>query len=465
MLNFAERITRPFSDDYPVRNLTDIDFYKFTMGQFIHKYYPDVKVRFSLINREQHIPLAKIINEAELRSSLDYVRSLSFRRTDLYYLRGMDVYGQNMFSNEYLSFLQNLKLPEYELTSDGEQYELSFFGKWAEVTMWETIAMTIITELYYRSLMRRLPKIELENMYGLAKDKLYRKLLSIKEHQGIKFADFGQRRRHSFLWQKYAINMASEVLGSQFTGTSNTYMAFGADLIPIGTNAHELPMVITALKMAEENDKSSILSAQYIMLEKWEQMYGKGLRIILPDTYGSKQFFANMDDKTAQRIANDWHGIRHDSGSPIEECGNFISWLKGMNIDAKKAGKLCIFSDGLDVKTDGSSINGTDIVSLYNKFKDEINIAFGWGTNFTNDFRNCLSIENENIPEINLKWKDVFKGFSLVCKVSGVEANGNILPVVKLSNNINKATGPSDEVKKYIDIFGDGGRITQKVTV
>ena len=45
------------------------------------------------------------------------------------------------------------------------------------------------------------------------------------------------------------------------------------------------------------------------------------------------------------------------------------------------------------------------------------------------------------------------------------EADGNILPVVKLSNNINKATGPSDEVEKYIDIFGDGGRITQKVTV
>jgi nicotinate phosphoribosyltransferase len=48
-----------------------------------------------------------------------------------------------------------------------------------------------------------------------------------------------------------------------------------------------------------------------------------------------------------------------------------------------------------------------------------------------------------------------------VCKVS--EADGH--PAVKLSDNPEKATGDAAEIRRYIRIFGDKGRVSHKVTV
>ena len=54
-------------------------------------------------------------------------------------------------------------------------------------------------------------------------------------------------------------------------------------------------------------------------------------------------------------------------------------------------------------------------------------MAFGWGTNLTNDFEDCAPMRRR--PASN--------AISLVCKVT--EANGR--PAVKLSDNPAKATG------------------------
>ncbi len=93
MTDFATQVKHQ-NTDYIIRSLLDVDFYKLTMGYFIHKRYPGVDVKFKLINRDASIPLADIIPEDELRAQLDHVKTLALRRTDLYYLRGMDVYGK-----------------------------------------------------------------------------------------------------------------------------------------------------------------------------------------------------------------------------------------------------------------------------------------------------------------------------------------------------------------------------------
>ena len=77
-------------------------------------------------------------------------------------------------------------------------------------------------------------------------------------------------------------------------------------------------------------------------------------------------------------------------------------------------------------------------------------MAFGWGTNLTNDFSGCSPWPNPQLEPI-----------SLVCKVS--EADGH--PAVKLSDNPEKATGDAAEIRRYIRIFGDKGRVSHKVTV
>ena len=77
-------------------------------------------------------------------------------------------------------------------------------------------------------------------------------------------------------------------------------------------------------------------------------------------------------------------------------------------------------------------------------------MAFGWGTNLTNDFEGCAPVPNERL-----------KAISLVCKVS--EANGR--PAVKLSDNPNKATGDRQEIERYIKVFGGQERVEKPVLV
>lgn len=423
------------NSDMIVSSLLDCDFYKFTMGQFIFKKHRGTPVRFELINRAKDIPLAKIIDENELRHQLDHVRAIRFRQSEIFYLRGINSYGPNLFSEDYLSFLQGLTLPEYSLTRRGDQFILAFEGKWEEVTFWETIALAIISELYYRALMESMTSSQIAVLYGRATTKLYDKLSLIKlRSPDAKISDFGQRRRHSFAWQEKAITMASEILGDSFVGTSNTLMAREFNMNPIGTNAHELPMAVTAI--APDSQKKQ---AQYQIIREWGEMYGQSLRIVLPDTYGSVQFFQDMPKDLAFDVAQNWRGMRQDSGDPFSEADAFYAWLLKHGANPKE--KVCVFSDGLD---------WGDIINWHRTYSTAMNVPFGWGTMLTNDFVRCDPTENP-----------LFKPFSMVCKVT--MAGGN--PAVKLSNNPEKATGPRDEVLKYMQIFGTAGQFEQKVKV
>lgn len=426
---FAEEVRRTrFEISHPVRSLFDKDFYKDTTGQVILKYHPDEIVTFELIVRSKGVKIAEVVSERELREALDYARSLRVRKTDLYYMRGIDLYERYMFKEPYLRFLESLALPPYDLKAEDGNFKLRFTGRWCEVTHWETIALAIISELYYRSVLRMVPEEDLEKIYQRAMDKLRWKLERVLQHPGIVIADFSHRRRHSFLWQKYVVKTCKETLGKQFSGTSNTYLAFALDLVPIGTNPHEGPMVITALQDHDDDMRH----APYRFLEYWQETYGQGLRVFLPDTYVSEFFFEN-----APKWLLTWKGQRQDSGLPIEEGERYMRWLEANGEDPAK--HLTIFSDGLDVDP---------MIEIDQHFGARHPHAFGVGTLLGNDFRKCYS-------------HPLLEPISMVCKV--VEANGR--PVVKLSNNINKATGPKKEIERYIRIFGSKSRSIQEVWV
>jgi nicotinate phosphoribosyltransferase len=450
MTDFVSRVLRPEQNDWIVRSLMDLDFYKFAMGYFIFTKHRGIRVRFELINRHAHIPLARIIDEEELRRQLDHVRTLMFSRTDLSYLRGMDVYGANMFSEDYLSFLAGLSLPTYELTRVGDQYALAFECDWEDVIWWETLGLAIITELFYRKLMETMSETELRVLYARATDKLYRKLRTLKE-ASIRFACFAQRRRHSFLWQRFAIETAREVMGDLFVGTSNTWMAFNQDLTPIGTNAHELPMVLTAIAPDEKKRM-----AQYTVLTEWGESFpNQGLRVFLPDTYGSAQFFAGMPQELAESVAHDWRGMRQDSGDVFAEAQRYEHFLRTQGMQNTRE-RLFIPSDGLDVPL---------MLEIKERLGATFTLSDGWGTKFANDFEGCHPRGDEyavvNGQQLPLTNDELFRGHSIVCKVTS--ANGN--PAVKLSNNTGKATGPRDEVTKYLRIFGHEGHVAQAVEV
>jgi nicotinate phosphoribosyltransferase len=249
MVDIATRVyNHKWKIDPIVRSLIDTDFYKLLMCQSVFRNKPDTQVTFSLINRSKHIPLANLIDEGELREQLDHIRTLRLRRGESTWMRGNTFYGKRqMFTPEFMDWFEALQLPPYHLERVGDQYELTFEGSWPEVMLWEIPALSVLMELRGRAVLRDMGRFELQVLYARAMTKLWEKVDRLKRVEGLRIADFGTRRRHSFLWQDWAVQAMQEGLGDAFTGTSNCLIAKNRDMEAIGTNAHELPMVYAAL--------------------------------------------------------------------------------------------------------------------------------------------------------------------------------------------------------------------------
>jgi nicotinate phosphoribosyltransferase len=420
-----------FKLDPIIRSLLDTDFYKLLMLQMIWKLYPDVTTTFSLINRTTSVRLAEEIEIEELRTQLDHARQVRLSKKELIWLAGNTFYGRKqIFEPEFLEWLSAFRLPDYELSVRNGQYELTFHGKWMETTLWEIPALAIINELRSRAAMKSLGPFALDVLYARAKAKMWAKVERLKALPDIRISDFGTRRRHSFLWQRWCVAALKEGIGGAFSGTSNVLLAMDNDLEALGTNAHELPMVAAALANSDEE----LLRTPYKVLADWQKLYFGNLLIALPDAFGSTSFLRNAPDWVA-----DWTGFRPDSAPPIEAGEKIIAWWKSKGKDPRD--KLLIFSDGMDVDS---------IEATYRHFRGRVRMSFGWGTNLTNDFEDCAVVKNEDLTAI-----------SLVCKVT--EANGR--PAVKLSDNLNKATGDPDEIKRYLRVFGSEDLARQKVVV
>ncbi|MEZ5888703.1 MAG: nicotinate phosphoribosyltransferase [Paracoccaceae bacterium] len=430
MVDIATRVhNHNWKIDPIVRSLLDDDFYKLLMCQSIFRNRPDTTVTFSLINRSSKVRLAELIDEGELREQLDHVRSLSLSRGESTWLRGNTFYGKRqMFRSDFMEWFEGLKLPAYHLEKRDGQYELTFEGRWPEVMMWEIPALAVLMELRSRAVLQEMGKFELQVLYARAMARLWEKIERLKKIDGLKIADFGTRRRHSFLWQDWCVQAMIEGLGPAFIGTSNCRIAMRRDIEAIGTNAHELPMVYSAL--ADSDDE--LRQAPYRVLADWHEEHDGNLRIILPDTFGTAGFLKRAPDWLAK-----WTGIRIDSGDPAAGAEIAIAWWKERGEDPRD--KLVIFSDGLDVEM---------IEELHARFKGRVKVSFGWGTLLTNDFRGLVRA-------------DGLAPFSLVCKA--VAANGR--PTVKLSDNPNKAMGPKDEVARYMRVFEVGAQQASEVVV
>ncbi len=430
MLDIATRVyNHKWKIDPIVRSLIDTDFYKLLMCQSVFRNRPNTHVKFSLINRSTDVPLAKLIDEGELREQLDHIRSLSLSRGESTWLRGNMFYGKRqMFRSDFMEWFENLRLPPYHLERKGDQYELTFEGKWHEVMLWEIPALAVLMELRSRAVINEMGRFELQVLYARAMTRVWEKIERLREVPDLSIADFGTRRRHGFLWQDWCVQAMIEGLGARFTGTSNCLIAMRREVEAIGTNAHELPMVYSALA---END-ADLAQAPYDVLSDWHEEHDGNLRILLPDTYGTQGFLDRAPDWLAG-----WTGIRIDSGDPALGAESAIQWWQSRGEDPST--KRVIFSDGLDVGK---------MEDLQARFAGRVQISFGWGTLLTNDFRDLVP-------------NDRLAPFSLVCKA--VSANGK--PTVKLSDNPEKAMGPADEIARYKRVFKVGDQESIDVIV
>ncbi len=430
MVDIATRVyNHSWKIDPIVRSVLDTDFYKLLMAQTIYRRHRDVDVTFGVTNRTKSIRLADYVDAGELREQLDHVRGLSLSRGESTWLRGNTFYGKRqMFSADFVGWLEGFRYPEYELAEVDGQYELTFHGPWIETTMWEIPALAILNELRSRGVTSDMGKFELQVMYARAMSRVWEKIQRLRKLPNLSISDFGTRRRHGFLWQDWCVQAMNEGLGSAFLGTSNCLIALRREVEAIGTNAHELPMVYTAVSETE----AEMRQAPYRVLADWQEDYEGNLLVILPDTYGTTNFLAGAPDWLSA-----WTGIRIDSKEPIEGGEEAIRFWTSRGEDPRD--KLIIFSDGLDIDA---------IERIHRHFAGRTRLGFGWGTLLTNDFRGLA-------PD------GLIDPISIVCKV--VSADGR--PTVKLSDNPTKAIGPRREVERYRRIFDARARAPQPVLV
>lgn len=395
-----------------ITSLLDIDFYKFTMGQLVLHRYPDVLVRYAFKNRTSSVKISEFVSEEDLRHELDEARKLRFNNSELHYLRGTNEYGGRMFEEDYLEFLRGFELPEYRLEVVDGELVIEVAGRWCETIYWETIILAIVNELYNDALMSRLSRFEREAVQAEGILRLKRKIKKLRAKPKLRFSEFGTRRRFSGEHQDYVVGVLAEEIPEQLLGTSNVLLAMKHGLLPMGTSAHEMPMTMTGIMHGSDDE---ILASHNRALQDWWDEYGWGLSIALTDTFGTDFFFRDM----TKEQAHDWKGLRQDSGDPMVFGKKALAFYEGHGVDPKD--KLLIFSDGLDVDT---------MIRIHGEFSEAIGVTFGWGTNLTNDVG--------------------FAPLSLVVKI--VEANGH--GAVKLSDNMAKAIGSSEDIERFKRIFG-----------
>jgi nicotinate phosphoribosyltransferase len=259
-------------------------------------------------------------------------------------------------------------------------------------------------------------------LYACAKTKLWDKVKQLQAlacEGPLSISDFGTRRRHGFLWQRWCIEALQGGLQQSFVGSSNVKFAMDLGVEAIGTNAHELPMVYAALADSDED----LRQAPIKVLEDWAKLYDGDLLVLLPDTFGSTQFLAVAPDWAAG-----WAGARPDSKPPIEAGEELLTWWERRR--SNPAEKRIILSDGMTIDS---------IESAVRHFRGRAKVSIGWGTNLTNDFSGCWPRRLEARSRVP----------SIVCKV--VEAEGR--PAVKLSDNPGKFLGPPEEIARYERVF------------
>lgn len=406
-------------NNWIVNSLLEADFYNFTMGQFVYRHYPRVKVTYVLRCRTKNVHLGKIINLERLRAELDHVRALRFNNSELHYLRGTDEFGDRMFCEPYLDFLEVLQLPGYELEVDElGDIKLTFTGYWPEAILWETLALSIINQLYNEVLMRRLTPFERDVVYAKGRVRLAEKIEILREKPHVLFSDFGTRRRFSGAWQQYVVEtLRDELPKTQFRGTSNTDLAFRTGVLPMGTSAHQLYMVIAGLM---EDEEDWLAKSQRKIIDLWWGDYGAPLSIFLSDTFGTDFFLSNLTKEDLEHS----NGFRQDSGDPFDFIPKILPYYQKFGIDPRN--KLVIPSDGLTLPV---------MCDFAEQFQGIMKVSAGWGTNLTNDLF-------DNV------WRDGLWYGPLSLVVKPMVADGHHL--VKLSDNPAKAMGRPEDIERYM---------------
>ena len=340
-----------------ITSLLDTDLYKFTMMQVVLHQFPGAEVEYRFKSRNK-ANLAPYVDE--IREEIRGLCSLRFEDAELAYLKAM-----RFIKSDFIDFLGLFRLNEKYVSvtalPSGE-IEVSIKGPWLHTILFEIPVLSIINEVYFRNTQKQ-PDL----LAGRTRLTSKIALLQADDLQALKIADYGTRRRFGKAWHEEVLRTLSGKLGihatGQFAGTSNVLFAMKLGLTPLGTMAHEYLQACQALG-------PRLRDSQVFGFESWAKEYRGDLGIALSDVYGMSAFLRDFD----LYFCKLFDGARHDSGDPFQWGERMISHYNKNRVDPKT--KTLIFSDGLTVPR---------TIELYHQFKGRCQLAFGIGTNLTND--------------------------------------------------------------------------------
>ena len=340
-----------------ISSLLDTDLYKFTMMQVVLHQFPgaEVEYRFKCRNAAN---LAPYVNE--IREEIRGLCRLRFQDAELAYLKAM-----RFIKSDFIDFLGIFKLNEKYVSvtalASGE-IEVSIKGPWLHAILFEIPVLAIINEVYFRNTQKQPDLAE-------GRARLNIKILELQADglRELKIADYGTRRRFGKAWHEEVLRTLVTRLGTgvtgQFAGTSNVLFAMKLGLTPLGTMAHEYLQACQALG-------PRLRDSQVFGFESWAKEYRGDLGIALSDVYGMSAFLRDFD----MYFCKLFDGARHDSGDPFQWGERMLAHYAKNRVDPKT--KTLIFSDGLTVPR---------TIELYQQFRGRCQLAFGIGTNLTND--------------------------------------------------------------------------------
>jgi len=340
-----------------VSSLLDTDLYKFSMMQVVLHQYPGAHAEYRFKCRNPGVNLVPYIDE--IREELHALCTLRFTEDELDYLRQW-----RFIKSDFVDFLGLFQLNAKYVDiapspEDNGEIEIRIVGPWLHTILYEVPLLAIVNEVYFRN---NAPNMD----FTEGRRRLQAKIAMLRDTPGYaecRIADYGTRRRFSREWQKEVVTALHEGLGAQLTGTSNVWLAREVGLRPLGTLAHEYLQAHQALG-------PRLRDSQIAALEAWAKEYRGDLGIALSDVYGLTAFLRDFD----MYFCKLFDGTRHDSGDPFAWGERVLAHYEANRVDPR--GKVLVFSDGLDIPK---------VMKLYEHFHGSCQLAFGVGTNLTND--------------------------------------------------------------------------------
>lgn len=340
-----------------ITSLLDTDLYKFTMMQVVLHRFPDAQVEYRFKCRTPDIDLRPYIDE--IVDEISHLCTLRFRERELDYLRAM-----RFIKSDFVDFLGLFQMNRKYITvrpsdKDNGEIDIIIRGPWLHTILFEIPVLSIVNETYFRRT-QRIPD------YAEGRRRLVEKISMVTGDPalaGMRIADYGTRRRFSRLWHEELLMTCRDLLGANLAGTSNVLYAMQMGLTPLGTMAHEYLQACQALG-------PRLRDSQIFGFEKWAQEYRGDLGIALSDVYGMNAFLRDFD----LYFCKLFDGARHDSGDPFEWGERMIAHYEANRVDPRT--RTLIFSDALTFPI---------AIELYRRFNGRVKLAFGIGTNLTND--------------------------------------------------------------------------------